>query len=182
MVNETLSFLASEVNKFLDSRLGTQPDPRLKIGNVSRAFDDSGSGLNPLTGNAILSLINIEEETFSRSLQSFKNSDTHTTFKQPQLNLYLLFSMNRDDYEESLKWLAEIILFFQYQPLFTSYTHAEIPSKIQELMVEMYFMNFEQVNHLWSVQGGKYLPSVVYKVRQTTINESFREIRKDYLR
>jgi len=27
------------------------------------------------------------------------------------------------------------------------------------------------VNHLWSVLGGKYLPSALYKVRQLTIDE-----------
>ena len=32
-------------------------------------------------------------------------------------------------------------------------------------------MNFEQVNHLWSTLGGKYLPSALYKVRQLTIFE-----------
>jgi Pvc16 N-terminal domain len=32
-------------------------------------------------------------------------------------------------------------------------------------------MSFEQTNHLWSVLGGKYFPSVMYKVRQVTLNE-----------
>jgi hypothetical protein len=32
-------------------------------------------------------------------------------------------------------------------------------------------MSFEQVNHLWSILGGKYLPSVLYKIRQITLDE-----------
>jgi hypothetical protein len=39
-------------------------------------------------------------------------------------------------------------------------------------MVDLYTMNFEQVNHLWSTLGGKYLPSALYKVRQVTLNEN----------
>ena len=35
----------------------------------------------------------------------------------------------------------------------------------------MYTLNFEQINHLWSILGAKYLPSVLYKVRQLTIEE-----------
>jgi len=32
-------------------------------------------------------------------------------------------------------------------------------------------MNSEQVNHLWATLGGKYLPSVLYKVRMLTIED-----------
>ncbi|HXS15683.1 MAG TPA: Pvc16 family protein, partial [Polyangiaceae bacterium] len=42
---------------------------------------------------------------------------------------------------------------------------------IKELSVELYTMNFEQVNHLWSTLGGKYMPSVLYKVRNLSISE-----------
>jgi hypothetical protein len=37
--------------------------------------------------------------------------------------------------------------------------------------VELHSLNFEQINHLWSVSGGKYLPSVMYKIRQVVIDE-----------
>jgi hypothetical protein len=32
-------------------------------------------------------------------------------------------------------------------------------------------MNFEQLNHLWGILGGKYLPSVLYKIRRVTVDE-----------
>ena len=35
----------------------------------------------------------------------------------------------------------------------------------------MVSMNSEQVNHLWATLGGKYLPSVLYKVRMLTIED-----------
>jgi len=40
-------------------------------------------------------------------------------------------------------------------------------------VVDLYTLNFEQVNHLWSTLGGKYLPSVMYKMRQITIDEEY---------
>jgi hypothetical protein len=33
-------------------------------------------------------------------------------------------------------------------------------------------MNFEQMNHLWGILGGKYIPSVLYKLRLIPIQES----------
>ena len=44
---------------------------------------------------------------------------------------------------------------------------------MQELpVVDLFSLNFEQVNHLWSTLGGKYMPSVLYKIRQVTIDEN----------
>jgi hypothetical protein len=84
----------------------------------------------------------------------------------------VLFSVNKDDYKDSLILLGHIIQFFQFQNSFTPLTHPGLDPRIEKLMVEMYTMNFEQVNHLWSTLGGKYLPSVLYKVRQLTLDEN----------
>ena len=44
-------------------------------------------------------------------------------------------------------------------------------SRILKLIVELHSLNFEQINHMWSTLGGKYLPSVMYKIRQVTLDE-----------
>jgi hypothetical protein len=67
--------------------------------------------------------------------------------------------------------LSYILQFFQYQNVFTPISHPALDSRIQKLIVDLYSLNFEQVNHLWSTLGGKYLPSVLYKVRQVTVDE-----------
>ena len=40
------------------------------------------------------------------------------------------------------------------------------------MIVELYTLNFEQLNKLWRILNWKYIPSVVYKVRQITIDEN----------
>lgn len=175
MIYETLYFLACEVNEFLDLKLEPNTDPRLKIGNVSRALDDSLSGTNSLTGKAVLSLVNIEEDRVFKHQENFRKTDSTTIYKSPPLclNLYLLFAVNKAEYEDALKWLAVIMQFFQYQNVFTATTHPNMNPSIQKLVVDLYSLNFEQVNHLWSTLGGKYLPSAMYKVRQITLDEDF---------
>ena len=174
MINETLKFITDEVNKFLSLKLGVNTDPRLILGNISRAMDNDTTGINSLSNKAILSLVNVEEDRLARQPEHFVKTDTGVSYKNPPivLNLYILFAVNRSEYSDSLKWLAYIIQFFQYQQVFTPVSHPSLDSSVEKLIVDMYTLNFEQINHLWSTMGGKYIPSVLYKVRQINIDEN----------
>lgn len=175
MINESLKFLAEEVNKYLSLKV---PNPttevRLVVSNISLA-GDATADLKPEVKNmAVLSLVNVEEDKVAKQQENYIKNDLTTVYKNPPLylNLYILFSMNRKNYDDSLNLLGTIIQFFQYQYVFTPITHPGLDSRIQRLVVDLYNLNFEQTNHLWSVMGGKYFPSVMYKVRQVTLDEN----------
>ncbi len=172
MLFETLTFLAREVNAYLDDKLGTSLEARVKLGNVALALD-TGPSSGALLGKAVMSLVNIEEDRATRTPTNRVKTATEARYKNPPvlLNLYVLFAINKD-YEDALKWLGQILTFFQHQKRFTPATHPTLDSRIQELSLELYTMNFEQVNHLWSTLGGKYLPSALYKIRQITLDEN----------
>ena len=172
MIFETMSFLAAEVNDYLNVKLGTTSDPRLKIGNAALALDGTLTAGNSLTGKAILSLVNIEEDRATRAPTNRVKTATEAHFKNPPflLNFYVLFAINKPEYDDSLKWLGHIITLFQYQKRFDPVTHPNLDSRIEKLSIELYTMNFEQVNHLWSTLGGKYLPSALFKVRQVSVD------------
>ena len=174
MLFETLTFLASEVNAYLNEKLLPTSDPRLKVGNISLAFDSLLTGANSVNDKAVMTLVNLEEDRASRSPDNFVKSTTEATYKNPPvvLNLYVMFSIFRTDYDDCLKWLGHIVQFFQYQPTFTPLTHPSLDARIEKLTVELYTMNFEQLNHIWSTLGGKYLPSALYKVRQLSLDEN----------
>lgn len=173
MINETLKFLADEVNKYLSLKLGLNTDPLLVIGNVAKAFDGDTPGTKGLVNKAILSLVNVEEDRIAKQQENFTKTETGVIYKNPPvyLNIYVLFAVNRNEYDDSLKLLAHIIQFFQYQHVFNPISHPALDSKIKKLIIDLYSLNFEQVNHLWSTLGGKYMPSVLYKIRQLTIDE-----------
>ena len=173
MINETLKFISDEVNSYLSLKLGINTDPRLILGNISMAMDNDIPGVNSLANRAILSLVNVEEDRVAKQQENYVKTDSGINYKNPPtyINLYILFAVNRSEYTDSLKWLAYIIQFFQYQNVFTPISHPALDEKIEKLIVDLYTLNFEQINHLWSTMGGKYIPSVLYKVRQITINE-----------
>jgi hypothetical protein len=173
MINETFKFLAEEINNYLSQKMGVITDKRLVLGNVGKALDNETGGSNALTGKAIMSLINVEEDRVAKQQENFIKSATGITYKSPPLflNLYVLIAVNRVDYGDSLKWLAFIAQCFQNQNVFTPTDSPSLDIRIQKLIIDLYTVNFEQLNQIWSVLGGKYLPSVLYKVRQITIDE-----------
>jgi hypothetical protein len=173
MIYETMKFLSDEINAYLSLKLGVNTDPRLILGNVAKALDNDTPGPASLTGKAILTLVNVEEDRIAKQQENYYKNNTSVIYKNPPtyINLYLLISINKAEYSDSLKWLAYIIQFFQYQNVFTPLSHPALDTRITKLITDLYTLNFEQINHLWSTLGGKYLPSVMYKVRQITLDE-----------
>ncbi len=166
-----------EVNKYLNLRYpqsGGGTTPRVVVGNIAMAADsNTGSPPSTTQKTAMLSLVNIEEDRVAKIQENIVKTATTTLYKNPPvlINLYILFSTNKDSYTDSLNLLSGIILFFQHQNVFTPATHPGLDSNIPKLMVDLYSMSFEQINHLWSIMGGKYIPCVMYKVRQLTMQE-----------
>jgi hypothetical protein len=175
MLLETFQFIADELNKYLILKGVVSSDtPRVELGNVARAYDtDTLTGSDPIANRVILSLVNVEEDRVSKQQENYVKSIVSTRYKSPPLflNLYMLVSVNRNNYGQSLAWLTHVLQFFQFQNVFSPITHPSLDSRILKLIVELHSLNFEQINHLWSTLGGKYLPSVMYKIRQVTLDE-----------
>lgn len=187
MIRESLQFFADELNKYLIQKAVASLDtPRVVLGNAARAFDTETppAGYIQINNRAIISLVNIEEDRVSKQQENYTKTVTSIRYKNPPLflNLYMLISMNRNNYGDSLTWLSHILQFFQYQNVFTPVSHPSLDSRIQKLLVELHSLNFEQVNHLWSTLGGKYLPSVMYKVRQLSVDEDVTESESGFIK
>ena len=63
--------------------MGVLAEPRLKIGNVSLALDNTLLGINSLAGKAILSLVNVEEDKVAKQQENYSRSDSSTVYKSP---------------------------------------------------------------------------------------------------
>ena len=174
MINESLGFLCDELNIYLRAKLGLGPNEiAVVLYNISHIGDGAQGGPNAPAANAFLSLVNIEEDRIIKQQDNFVRNANGVTYKSPKLylNLYILFSVNDAAYNEALKKLSFIIQFFQYRNVFDPINNPGLDERIEKLMVDMCSLSFEQLNHLWGTQGGKYMPSVLYKVRQVVINE-----------
>lgn len=172
MISESLTFLATEINKFLNQKMGATTDPRLVLGNITKAADVEG-GKDAIGSKIILSLVNVEEDKVAKINENFTKTETSVIYKNPPIfvNLYILIASNLSGYNDSLKAIAYIMQFFQSQNFFTPLTHPGLDNRITQMNVDLFSLNFEQINHIWSTLGGKYLPSVMYKLRQLKIED-----------
>lgn len=145
------------------------------VRNIGEIVADPG---NTDTTSVIISLINIEENRISRDPRSYlrpaPGSGADLLLKNPavHLNLTLLFTsvQGGTGYGNALISIQKVIGFFQQRNVFDRSNTAEFPPGIEKLIVEMLSLNMEQLHQLWSMLGGKYYPSVAYKVRMVTID------------
>jgi len=186
MIDLTLKFLADEINVYLAQQPGLNVgDASLVLGNASRIFDTDPNGSDTnLQNRAIMSLVNVEEDRISRPHEAYTRTITGVDYAEPPvyLNLYVLFVVNMRSHETATRWLSAIIRFFQHQSVFTPLSHPALNTAIPHLNVAMQSLSFEQANQLWSTLGGKYLPSVLYKIRQISVDEGLNVAGGGYIR
>lgn len=171
MIHQALELLRSEAEVYLKAL------PELNAGNsfieLSNLAKDDGA-ISIANNHLGLTLINVEEERIGRDVVPHKSHpDKSISHRNPdlRLNLYLLVAAHFGTYKTALEYLSGVIRFFQQKSVFTPQNSPGMPLPLGKLVVELYPMSFEALNNLWAYLGGKYQPSVVYKVRAVTVQE-----------
>lgn len=176
MIDQALDFICRQVNAYLCNKLGiTDGSTLIQLANISWNDSESTASNGNDRSNAFISLVNIEEDRISKSPQNYVRNGSDIVYKNPKifLNLYILFSVNLTSYSESLKRLSYIIQFFQYKNVFNGVNSPDIPAGINELVLDLMTLSYQDLNNLWGIMGSKYLPSAMYKVRLINIDENF---------
>jgi hypothetical protein len=175
MIDQVLSAVVARLNTYI----GTL-EPEVVLGNISLidAFQ-SGTSQN-LNDRVIASVVNIEQEGTLRNLP-FRRAVTTpdglptAVERAPEifLNVYVLFGANKNNYSVALQRISQVISFFQRQWVFTAADIAILePLNLSKLIFDLHSTRFEELNQLWSVMGGKYIPSVVYKMRLAVLQDA----------
>lgn len=91
-----------------------------------------------------------------------------------ELDLMVVFAAQNSNYETALRDLSDVAAFFQANPVFDQKNFPDLNSAVVDLdkkpwqvIEKLYFylcnFSFEQQNNLWTMHGGRYIPSVVLK-------------------
>jgi len=174
MLDKAISFLQHQIceGQFKDEN----PEPVI----TGPLFNEKGE-LQVGAGEVGLMISNIEEEkVFKAQLQKQRRADNNIDIEvanpEIKLNLYVLAAANpgtnAGSYDTALKRLSGVITYFQGTSFFDKTDYPDL-GPIEHLIVELYSLSFEQQNQLWASLGGKYMPSVVYKVRLVVIDRGF---------
>ena len=74
------------------------------------------------------------------------------------------------NYAEALKLVSATVAFFQGRPVLDHANTPELDARIDRLTLEIENLDGTALSNVWGLLGGKYLPSVLYKVRMVTLD------------
>ncbi len=170
MIFQAIDIIHKELNNELSL---LSPSVVAEVGNIGEILASNSHGSEK---DIIISLVNIEENRISRDPKNYVRTDTGITMKNPavHLNLTLLFTSVKLDtgYQFALQNIQHVIEFFQNKYVFDHTNTLNLDLGIEKLILEMISFNLEQLHQLWSMLGGKYHPSVAYRMRMITIDNA----------
>ncbi len=168
MIYSALRSIKDSLNEFLINRLDLDEEVVL----INRLVNQEGEGGQKNQNKVVLTLINLEQEANSQFYNRPMNDgrEIHKLNPPMYFNLNLLCVSNFDSYEESLKFLNEILSFFQGHLSIEIYSNERMKS-IGKLAMEVDPQTFSDMHNLWNSMGAKYQPSLVFKARHITVQE-----------
>ncbi len=171
VINAAISHLANQLNQFLKRSFGLTED----IVTVSNIVEPDGSIAPNVNNKLVMLLTNIERDTVPfRKPSSNASGNARSPISVPPLylNLYVMVAANFSgkNYPEALKLISNTISFFQRQPVFDRNSTPDLDQRIEKLILDMENLKIQDLSNVWGLLGGKYLPSVLYKVRMVTFD------------
>ncbi len=177
MIFEVIQIITEQVNAYLEE---CGLDQSVVAENIA-LLETQNENADNLADKVALTLLNLHEEATLKNFPNHSVEGTKTVKKNRiiNLNLYLLFSANRNSYINSLNDISKIIEFFQGKNLFTQsntiYNRNNVAmSNIEnfKFSIELYTPTFEELNFIWGTLGGRQLPSALYKVSMVQIERN----------
>lgn len=168
MIDQVLNTVIAHLN----DHIGTA-EPDVILGNLSMVDSAQTGSESNITDRVVVSVVNIQQESSLRNMaanrQIFDNSGLpRGVARNPGifLNVYLLIGANKEQYNLGLQRISQVISFFQRNSIFNETQIPNLPNfNLDKIIFDLHSTNFEELNQLWGIMGGKYIPSVVYKMR-----------------
>jgi len=169
MIDVAINHIASTINQHLMLNSGLHED----VVVVSNLLEQDGTVATHVNNRIVVSLVNIEKDSLALSQQNTgtgslqRNSDSNTPI---HFNLYLMFAsyFSGSNYGEGLKFLSNTISFFQGQSVFDQHNSPGLDQNIDKLILDIENLSMDDLSNLWGILSGRYLPSVLYRVRMVT--------------
>jgi hypothetical protein len=170
MIDLVVTHLAAQLNAALRRTLQVSED--LVI--ASPAFEQDGTAATHAVNKLLVFLVNIERDTtaYSTTARAGSNATRIAVTTAPvHLNLMLMFAANfgAGNYQEALKLISSTAAYFQGRPLFDHHNSPDLDQRIERLVLEMESLSIGELSNLWGVLSGKYLPSILYRVRMVSV-------------
>jgi len=174
MLESAIGLIAAQLNQALRSAFQVSED----LVAVTNLVDANGNTPTVAGNKLVVFVANIERETVvaaqgARAAVGGGDRDVVTqTSAAVHLNLMLMFAANfgGNQYSEALKFISATVAFFQGRALFDHHNSPDLDPRIERLALEMVSLDLAELSNLWSMLGGKYVPSVLYRMRMISFD------------
>jgi hypothetical protein len=142
---------------------------------ISNLLEQDGS-IDPYVHNKlVVFLVNIERDTAPLRQSNSSTGGERIVISNPPvyLNLYLMFAgcFGGKNYPQALKFISTTISFFQKTPVFDHHIMPDLDDRIEKLVLNIENLNTQDLSNLWGILSGRYLPSILYKVRMVAFDK-----------
>ena len=179
MISDAMELIRGALQRYIlevETSLGSTDVVILE--NIAMAEELGGRNIQ-LKGHIVMSLVNLQEETTLKNTSNYRLENGRAIYQNPpvHLNLFILFSALYDDYETALKILSRVVEFLQWNKEFSVAVTPGRSSISQDVRVllDLYSLTFEQLNHLWGALGGKQVPFLLYRARLVALEAQKRQ-------
>ncbi len=164
MIHRILKTVVEEdLNRYLLRGSAVNGLPQVQLGQLHTG--DGGSAAEGRDA-IIASLVNIQQERTNLNVPV----SGHLKKNPPiNLNLYLLFAADYNNYHTGLERLSAVIAYFQSKTVFTPQNTPGLPDTVDKVTVDMISLDFQELSNFWTAVGSKILPAVIYKLRMLSI-------------
>lgn len=167
MIHAAIRCLAGELNDFFGRTLDTAEDMVV----VSNLLGADGAVAPDVTNKIVLFLTAIERDTVTQRGPD-QPGRAFVGGGPLFLNIYLMAAANFTgrNYQDALRLISLLIGFFHERPVFDRNNSPAMDGSIEKLVLDLENTPPPVMSNIWGVLGGRYLPSVLYRVRVVAID------------
>lgn len=172
MIDAALGLMAGQLNEHLRRRFQLGED----LAVLSNLLEQNGT-LVPLVANKlVLFLAGVERDTLAHRAPGAQSLGTHAqqlvTGAPVYLNLLVMCAANfsGSNYPEALKFLSSAIAFFQSRQVLDQHNAPALDARLERLVLSIENLSSSEMHSLWGIHSGRYLPSVLYRVRMISVD------------
>ena len=170
MIDAALTQIASQLNVHLRHRFQVSED----LAVLSNLLEQNGTLVPLIANKLVLFLVGVEQDAYAhRAIGMGLNAQGQLRGAEPvYLNLLMMCAANfsGSNYPEALKFLSGAIHFFHERPVLDHQNTPELDARLDKLVLNIENLSSAEMHSLWGIHSGRYLPSVLYRIRMVSIS------------
>jgi hypothetical protein len=168
MIDAALTQIAGLLNQQLRQRFQVSED----LAVLSNLHEQSGSVVPTVANKLVIFLAGVERDTIAHRVVPQRGLSIDLRQQEPVfLNLLVMCAANFSgaNYPEALKVLSGAIGVFQSTPVIDHHNAPLLDARLERLILNIENLSSSEMHSLWGLHSGRYLPSVLYRVRMVTV-------------